>query len=65
MTRLYETTSGVVFAVVALAHAWRAANGWAVQVDAWSIPVWMSWVAVVVAAGLSAWAFRRARARRP
>jgi sterol desaturase/sphingolipid hydroxylase (fatty acid hydroxylase superfamily) len=65
MTRIYETTSGVVFAVVALAHAVRAANGWTLQVDVWSVPVWMSWIAAVVAAGLSVWAFRRARARRP
>ena len=52
---------GVVFGVVALAHALRAANGWTLQVDAWSIPVWMSWIAAVVAAGLSVWAFRRTR----
>lgn len=64
MVRTYEVVSGGVFAVVAVAHAWRAVRGWAIQVDAWSIPIWASWVAALVAALLSLWAFRRARARR-
>jgi len=64
MTRAYETISGIVFAAVALAQALRAANGWTLQVAAWSVPIWMSWIAAVVATGLSVWAFRRTRARR-
>jgi sterol desaturase/sphingolipid hydroxylase (fatty acid hydroxylase superfamily) len=64
MMRAYEVVSGVVFALVAVAHALRAARGWALQVDAWTIPVWSSWVAALVAAGLSIWAWRRAAARR-
>ncbi|HEY6322642.1 MAG TPA: hypothetical protein VJA16_13890 [Thermoanaerobaculia bacterium] len=64
MVRTYEVVSGGVFAVVAVAHAWRAAQGWAIQVDGWSIPIWASWVAALAAALLSVWAFRRSRARR-
>ncbi len=64
MMRAYEIVSGVVFGVVAVAHALRAARAWAIQVDAWSIPVWASWVMALAAAGLSIWAFRRATARR-
>jgi hypothetical protein len=64
MMRAYEVVSGVVFAAVAVGHAWRAVRAWTIQIDAWSIPVWPSWVAVVVAGGLSVWAFRRAAARR-
>jgi lipopolysaccharide export LptBFGC system permease protein LptF len=64
MVRTYEVVSGGVFAVVAVAHAWRAAQGWAIQVDGWPIPIWASWVAALAAALLSVWAFRRSRARR-
>ena len=64
MMRPYEVVSGVVFAVVAVAHALRAAQAWTIHVDAWSIPVWASWVAALAAASLSVWAFRRAMARR-
>jgi hypothetical protein len=62
--RAYEVVSGVVFGVVAVAHALRAALAWTIQVDAWSIPVWPSWVVALAAAILSVWAFRRAMARR-
>jgi hypothetical protein len=64
MVRTYEVVSGGVFAVVAVAHAWRAVQGWAIHVDAWSVPIWASWVAALAAALLSLWAFRRVRARR-
>jgi sterol desaturase/sphingolipid hydroxylase (fatty acid hydroxylase superfamily) len=64
MTRAYEVVSGVVFAAVAVAQALRAARAWPLRIDAWSIPVWQSWVVALVAASLSAWAFRRAMARR-
>jgi sterol desaturase/sphingolipid hydroxylase (fatty acid hydroxylase superfamily) len=64
MMRAYEVVSGVVFAAVAVGHAWRAARAWAIQIDAWSIPFWPSWVAALAAASLSVWAFRRAMARR-
>jgi hypothetical protein len=64
MVRPYEVVSGVVFAAVAIAQLLRAVRAWTIQVDAWSIPVWPSWVAALTAACLSAWAFRRAMARR-
>lgn len=64
MMRAYEIVSGVVFAAVAVAQAWRAARAWTIQIDAWSIPVWPSWAVALAAASLSVWAFRRATARR-
>jgi len=64
MVRTYELVSGSVFAVVAVAHALRAARAWTIQIDAWSIPIWPSWVAALVAGVLSVWAFQRAMARR-
>jgi sterol desaturase/sphingolipid hydroxylase (fatty acid hydroxylase superfamily) len=64
MMRAYEVVSGLVFAAVAVAQVLRAAQGWALRVDGWSIPVWPSWVLALAAASLSVWAFRRAMARR-
>lgn len=64
MMRAYEVVSGVVFVAVAVGHAWRAARAWTLQVDAWSVPIWASWVAALAAACLSVWAFQRAMARR-
>ena len=54
----YRTVSGVVFGVVALGHGIRAVMQVPAQLGATSIPIWVSWVAVVVAGGLCLWAFR-------
>jgi len=54
----YRTVSGVVFGVVALGHGIRAVMRVPAKLGAISIPIWVSWVAVVVAGGLCLWAFR-------
>ena len=54
----YRTISGVVFGVVALGHGIRAALQVPAQLGSNSIPIWVSWVAVVVAGALCVWAFR-------
>ena len=54
----YRTISGTVFGLMAIGQGIRAAMQVPVQVGTTSIPVWVSWVALVVAGGLSVWAFR-------
>ena len=54
----YRTASGVVFGLIALGHGIRAALQVPAQVGSTSIPIWVSWVAVVVAGALCVWAFR-------
>jgi hypothetical protein len=59
MTRnSYQTVSGLVFGLITLGQGIRAVRELPVQVGATSIPVWVSWIAVVVAGGLCLWAFR-------
>lgn len=58
----YQTVSGLAFGLVTLGHGIRAVRELPVQVGATSIPVWVSWVAVVVAGGLCLWAFRSSAA---
>ena len=55
----YRTISGVVFGLIALGHGIRAALQVPVQLGSTSIPIWVSWVAVVVAGVFCVWAFRR------
>ena len=57
----YCIISGVFFALVALAHLIRIIEGMSVQVEDYSIPMWVSWIATVVPAALAIWAFRSAR----
>lgn len=56
--RGYQTVSGLAFGLITLGQGIRAARELPVQVGTTSIPVWVSWIAVVVAGGLCIWAFR-------
>ena len=56
--RAYIQVTGVVFVVVALAHVVRLVLDWPVQVAGWVVPIWISWIGILVAGALCVWAFR-------
>ncbi len=58
MPSKYVVVSGVLFGAIAVVQAVRALNQWPVQVAGFDVPVWVSWVAMVVAGSLCVWAFR-------
>ena len=58
MPSKYVVVSGVIFGVIAVVQAVRALNQWPVNVGSFDVPVWVSWVAMVVAGSLCVWAFR-------
>ncbi len=47
--------AGVIFAVVALLHLLRLYMDWPVVIGDWSAPMWVSWIALVVAGILAIW----------
>ncbi len=49
----YGYVASVIFAVVGAAHLWRIVAGWPVVIGAQSVPISVSWVAIVVAGMLS------------
>ena len=57
----YVRVSGVVFGVVALVQALRLFRQWPVQVGPFAVPVWFSWIALLIAGGLCIWAFGSGR----
>ena len=57
----FTTVALIVFALVAIMHALRLGLGWGVTVDGTDIPMWASWVAFVIAAGLVAGLSRETR----
>ena len=61
MNRNYCITSAIVFALVALAHAWRFVLDVPAQIGAWSVPRTLSGVVAIGAALLAVWAFRSAK----
>lgn len=59
-TKAYLVTSGALFGVIAVVQAIRWLKGWPVDIGTWSVPLWLSAIAVVIAASFSVWAFRLA-----
>jgi len=58
--KAFATIAAVIFALVALLHLLRLVMGWSVVIDSWTVPMWVSWVGLVVAGGLSYYGARRA-----
>ena len=52
-SKTFFLVAGVIFAVVALVHLVRVVMDWSVTIGDWSIPMWVSWIALVVAGGLA------------
>jgi Mn2+/Fe2+ NRAMP family transporter len=51
--KTFSLVAGVIFAVVALAHLARIVMDSSVIIGDWSIPMWVSWIALIVAGGLA------------
>jgi uncharacterized membrane protein len=50
--KTFSLTSGIIFLVIALLHLARILYGWEAMIAGVAIPIWASWVALVVAAYL-------------
>ena len=57
----YCVISGIFFCLVALGHAVRVVYEIPVLIDEYSLPMFVSWIAIVVPLLLASWAFRVAR----
>lgn len=51
--KLFHLIAGTIFAFVALLQALRIYMGWSVVIGGWSAPIWVSWIVIVIAGGLS------------
>jgi hypothetical protein len=58
--KTFATITAVIFALVALLHLLRLVMGWSIVIDSWTVPMWLSWVGLVVAGGLSYYGARLA-----
>ena len=57
MSNYYAAVSALIFAVVAIAHLIRILRGWAVRIGSYSVPLFLSWIGLVVAVLLAIWGF--------
>ena len=61
--KAFLTVSGTIFGVIALLHLARILAGWPAHIGTFGVPMWFSWVSVVVAGYLAVSAFRLQRRR--
>ena len=59
--KTFCTIAAVIFILVALVHLARIVMGWPAMIGAWSVPMWVSWLGLVVAAVLAYFGFRLAK----
>lgn len=48
---------GVIFSVIGVLHLLRAVLWWEAAIAGWNVPMWLSWLAIVVSAVLAYNAF--------
>jgi hypothetical protein len=57
----FTTIAVAVFALVALLHLLRLFAGWEILVAGIVIPVWLSWIGLILAGGLAVMVWRENR----
>lgn len=61
VTKVYLLVSGIIFGLVAIAHAVRLLNHLPILINGISVPMGISWTGVFAAAILCLWAFWAAK----
>lgn len=56
--KAYLMVSGTLFALVALLHLLRIVFSWQAIIGGWTVPMWLSWIGLVVAGTLCFWVLR-------
>jgi hypothetical protein len=60
--RAYLQISGALFGIIAVAHLLRLVRHWPIDLAGHVVPLWVSWLGLVLAGALSIWALRLIRA---
>ena len=62
--RRYFLVTAVIFSVVALVHLVRIVFEWEAAIGGWSVPMWVSWLALVVSPVFAYYGFKHGSADR-
>ena len=57
--KAYNTITAALFLVIAVLHLLRIIFGWPAQIGGLDIPLWASWLALVVSGALAYFGFRQ------
>jgi hypothetical protein len=56
--KFYAGVCGIIFLIIFALHLLRLIFGWPAQIAGWDVPMWLSWIAMILAGFLSALGFR-------
>ncbi len=56
--KTYFGIIGIIFLIIAILHLLRIIFNWDAQISAFNVPMWLSWIALVIAGYLSFEAYR-------
>jgi hypothetical protein len=62
--KIYCLATAVVFAVIGLVHLVRIVLEWDAAIGGWSVPMWPSWLALVVSTVFAYYGFKHGTADR-
>ena len=57
--KTYNITTAALFLIIALLHLLRVIFGWPAQIGGLDIPLWASWLALIVSGALAWFGFRQ------
>lgn len=46
--KAFNQLAGTIFLIVAVVHFFRVINGWEVNIHTFAVPMWLSWVGVIL-----------------
>ena len=49
----YLLATAIVFSVIGLIHLLRIILGWEAAIGGWTVPMWLSWLALIVSAAFA------------
>ncbi len=51
--KTYFLTTAIIFLIITVLHVLRLTLGWSAVIGGWEIPIWLSWIALILAGYLS------------
>ena len=51
--KTFAIIASAIIAAVALLHLLRIVFGWPAMIGGWTVPMWLSWIGLVVTGGMS------------
>ncbi len=59
--KTFSLIAGIIFAIVAIVHLFRILQGWNIVLGTWMVPMWVSWIGLIIPGILGYWGLKFGR----